>query len=895
MPLGTGAPHGDMDIPLEQVRSNASSTGARKQNQGISTGLSSTDTNAEKRHFFHRGRRQAKVVGDGTQTDRLASREVNVNFMGRMYKKVIGFSVVTRYLVYIVPVTILLAVPLIVLAIIQPLNGPEESFTHVGTIPRGKDPDGNALPDLQGPRLFFLFLWILCSWLAIWVGKLVAHLLAPIFMFFCGVVSAGTRKYATVIRALELYLSFFFAALASWLIFQNVFKDFDDFQWVWVLKRLLGAIFVSTAVLLGEKAIVQLIGISYHQRSFANRITDSKREVFLLGIMFDASRQLFPMYGEAFAEEDYIISDSIEARLNGGKKRNSKGGTQTPMALLAKAGGNVGRLGDKVTSIFGHVASEITGKQVFNPNSAHSIVVEALEKAKTSEALAKRIWMSFVVEGNDNLYAEDIQEVLGPAYREEADECFNAIDADGNGDISLDEMIRKVVEIGKERKAIAHSMKDIGQALGVFDGVLLFVVLLICVFVFLSFFQSSFLTTVATAGTALLSLSFVFAVTTQEFLGSCIFLFVKHPYDVGDRVDIVGPEKEQLTVERISLLYTVFNRIDKMQVVQVPNIVLNNLWIENVTRSKAMKEVIDVNVSYDTTFEDIELLRLEMEKFVRSSDNSRDFQPDIVVSCAGMGDLDKLNLKIAIKHKSNWHNEAVRASRRAKFMTALVLALKRVPIYAPGGGGEALGGPTNPSYSVTVSDSDAARARDKAAQDKEALRLVPTHPATAEDETRAAEALNARDPVTTAGEDWGFNRDDRTLHEVREESTERRSHDVEHMRLELQKTTSTRSGRRKAGDTLPSPQLSSATPNLSITQHMAPFDEEAQMGGYNPYTQNSNSPPPPNPYGVAPGTQPGYTLGQTGTGPSVNQAYQGAPGPSNRPGGFARPDQSQPR
>jgi hypothetical protein len=44
---------------------------------------------------------------------------------------------------------------------------------------------------------------------------------------------------------------------------------------------------------------------------------------------------------------------------------------------------------------------------------------------------------------------------------------------------------------------------------------------------------------------------------------------VKHPYDVGDRVDITGPEKEQLIVEKISLLYTVFTRIDKMQVVQV--------------------------------------------------------------------------------------------------------------------------------------------------------------------------------------------------------------------------------------------------------------------------------------------------------------------------------------
>lgn len=80
------------------------------------------------------------------------------------------------------------------------------------------------------------------------------------------------------------------------------------------------------------------------------------------------------------------------------------------------------------------------------------------------------------------------------------------------------------------------------------------------------FFNSSYIAVIGSAGTALLSLSFVFATTTQEFLGSCIFLFVKHPYDVGDRVDI---GKVQMVVDRISLLYTVFTRIDLMQVVQV--------------------------------------------------------------------------------------------------------------------------------------------------------------------------------------------------------------------------------------------------------------------------------------------------------------------------------------
>lgn len=62
----------------------------------------------------------------------------------------------------------------------------------------------------------------------------------------------------------------------------------------------------------------------------------------------------------------------------------------------------------------------------------------------------------------------------------------------------------------------------------------------------------------------------MFAVTAQEFLGSCIFLFVKHPYDVGDRVDING---NQLVVEKVSLMYSVFHRLDTMKVTQVK---LNN-------------------------------------------------------------------------------------------------------------------------------------------------------------------------------------------------------------------------------------------------------------------------------------------------------------------------------
>lgn len=114
-----------------------------------------------------------------------------------------------------------------------------------------------------------------------------------------------------------------------------------------------------------------------------------------------------------------------------------------------------------------------------------------------------------------------------------------------------------------------------------------------------------------------------------------------------------------------------------------------------------------------------------MQAFVTDKENSRDFQPEINVEIIGIASMDKMELKVEIRHKSNWSNETVRAARRSKFMCALVLALRKIPINAPGGGGPALGSVDQPTYSVTVSDSQAAANREAAAKTRDAKRLFP--------------------------------------------------------------------------------------------------------------------------------------------------------------------------
>ena len=79
------------------------------------------------------------------------------------------------------------------------------------------------------------------------------------------------------------------------------------------------------------------------------------------------------------------------------------------------------------------------------------------------------------------------------------------------------------------------------------------------------------MTLITGAGTLILGLSWLIGGSLQEVLQSIIFLFIKHPYDVGDRVTV---EKETYTVKEIRLLSTIFLDSNAC-LVQAPNTVLN--------------------------------------------------------------------------------------------------------------------------------------------------------------------------------------------------------------------------------------------------------------------------------------------------------------------------------
>ncbi|KAK5724398.1 hypothetical protein LTR15_004443 [Elasticomyces elasticus] len=638
-------------------------------------------------------RRTSGMVGETITDHKLGyeGEEDALTKVGNFLWKIHGASIITRYALYVIPVAALLAVPLVLTATVY-------ADSRAGDI-----------------RLLGLFVWIEVLWVGLWVCKLVATALPIVFQAACGVISTGIRKYSLVLMALEIPVSFFLWSIMAWAT-SHMICAFDSCgdkdNWLATLKTAFKALIIVAAIFLAEKTFVQLISINYHRKQYDEKIRESKKLIRLLDMLYDASRTIFPEYCREFQEEDADIQGNT---LTDVRRKMAQAGVQT------KVIDNMGRVRDKVTAAFGVMASDITGKQVFNSTAAHSIVVEALETERASKALARRLWLSFVGEGREVLYQSDLVEVLGQQHSDAAEEIFHALDRDANGDVSLEEMEMLVVNVGHERHNRAASMQDISQAIGVLDSLLSVLVLVAVAFIYATFFSPAFAAKTTQLWTTFTGLAFAIGGTVTEFL-CCIYLFVKHPYDVGDRVDINAVE---LVVERISLMYSVFRRVDNDKTVQIPHNVANTLWIENVSRSKQMKERLSINVAATTSMEDVLALRNELNKFVAAPENKRDFMPELDIELRNLNDLDKLELRVEIRHKSNFANEQLRNARRNKFMVELLAATRRVPIEPPGGSAPALGDPANPAYSVAVSNGEAELFRSKHTTETEAKRLFP--------------------------------------------------------------------------------------------------------------------------------------------------------------------------
>ncbi|GAA5946137.1 hypothetical protein JCM3765_000131 [Sporobolomyces pararoseus] len=598
------------------------------------------------------------------------------NWFSRAFFAVYNSSFIVRWVIYIVPILAILWIPAII------------GFTAA------KDGAIWSVP------LLWWSIWLTVVWCGWWGAALVAKLGPKVLHNTLGVIAPELRHYITYIKATEFYVGAAGWALANWISFLPLINGHTtsskSSNTLRLMTQGLFGIFIVLMLLLGEKLVIQIIAHNFHKKSYEDRIQEQKFQINSLVALYLNSR-------------DIGRSDTLDGAM---KRPKNKRLNSDPTLLVKKAVKATKKVAQTATTVIGTVASEIAGERVLQPNSPSSMVVTALGSTNKTKQLARRIYYSFCPNYRTGLVLADISRCF--RNREETERAFAIFDRDLNGDATLEEIEMACLDIHRERLALQRSMRDIDSAVARLDGIFVTLWWVISALIIAGLLDASFNSLVASAGTFVLGLSWLIGTTAQEIIASSIFLFIKHAYDVGDKVEIDGL---QYIVLEMHLLSTIFKKIDGT-VCQAPHSLLNTKFVQNYRRSGPIWESFVFDVDFSTSFEKIEALRERMLEFLESE--KRDFIPSIDISIKDFEGQGKLTLSALINYKTSWQNGALKTQRRNKWICALKVAMAELQIYGPGEAGNPSPAPAPPSEYTLVPYEELKAA--KAAAEAEALK-----------------------------------------------------------------------------------------------------------------------------------------------------------------------------
>ncbi|CAA9957469.1 hypothetical protein P3342_001286 [Pyrenophora teres f. teres] len=572
----------------------------------------------------------------------------NTNF-SKFFKKVHNSSWLVRYFTYITPMVLVILIPILLGAFVF-----EEAT-------------------VGGVELVWFSIWLMIVWLTLWAGRVLAKLLPWPIGLISSLFTNNSKKWRDMGKQLELPATLFFWWLAIEVSFLPTMTNHHlngiktTRSWEGSMNKVLVALFVGFVLNFIEKIIIQLIAISFHLRTYQDRIELNKFQIGSLGKLYRFSKEKIAMEDSEFEQDhDHGLS-----------------GARTPGQVLNEAQKNIKVGFNKFGDIAGKVAGDFTGRAVTGSSHPHQVVLQLISTTSGAQVLARRLYRTFARPETETVHNEDLNNAFDSD--DEANAAFSMFDKDMNGDISMEELEAVCVEIGRERKSITASLKDLDSVVSKLDDVFMFIVLIITIIVFISLISTSAAGVLTSAGSTLLALSWLFSATAQEFLQSCIFVFVKHPYDVGDRVTVYGNtgdlgRGDDYFVKEIALFYTEFKKMQG-HVVQAPNSYLNTLFILNHRRSGALAEAIPIIIKFGTTLEQIERLRNVLLEFVTAE--KREYQTNILTELRAVQEVHWLELNVVFFYKSNWQNELLRLQRRNKFICALTMAIQDCEIEGP--------------------------------------------------------------------------------------------------------------------------------------------------------------------------------------------------------------------
>ncbi|WCJ27708.1 Mechanosensitive ion channel family protein [Euphorbia peplus] len=446
-------------------------------------------------------------------------------------------------------------------------------------------------------------------------------------------------------------------ALCSWMIiFHDVHKNHKVLK---KLFRFLVAILIGATIWLLKIVFVKVLASSFHVATFFDRMKESVFHHFILdalsGPPLDEGEREAPHQQRSFGH-----SKSLPTQLRDGR-------TRVDMERLRKLSTRRRATAWSVKRLVSHIMS--------SGLSTISTTVDDFGDGKSeigseweARSCAQRIFKHVAKPTAKYIEEEDMLRFL---KSEEVHTIFPLFEgALETGRITKSSFRNWVVHAYVERKALAHSLNDTKTAVQQLHKLASTIVTLVIIVISLLVMGLATTKVIFVVTSQLLLVGFMFQNTCKTIFESIIFVFVMHPFDVGDRCVVDGV---QMIVEEMNILSTVFLRYD-MEKIYYPNSVLLTKPISNFRRSPDMGDSVDFTITIDisTSLDLFNALKKAIQIYVESKPTH--WSPKHTLLVREIEEVNKMKLTLCVLHTMNHQNYGEKSARRSE----LVFELKKI-------------------------------------------------------------------------------------------------------------------------------------------------------------------------------------------------------------------------
>lgn len=370
---------------------------------------------------------------------------------------------------------------------------------------------------------------------------------------------------------------------------------------------------IFSTVLAIEKYLIQMIKLGFHKEAFADRISSSNLHFGYLLKLYE---------GVKFGKPRVLSSSAI--------------------SLL------------DIDS-----AADLRTDKALNLTSIH--------RAKSVSKLIFRSLLPADSSRDDYLIVEDFEKWT--SFSKETFECF---DLDHSGKLREYELEEAIVNIYTTRNNLFRGLKSNGKIVNKLDGLLLSISFLLAGVLTSPIFDVGVGNLIGFLGVLSTGFGFLFHSTAKSCFESILFVFIQHPFDVGDRVII---DDENFVIEDIEVFTTKMTRWDGVTV-YIANTSICSKVIQNIRRSENQLESLSLKVTGENPTESLWNFRQELEKELKDDEGNFTGEVDLANLDHLPSNGEALAVTVLAQIHGNFQNPAKRNARKAKFLEIVETALK---------------------------------------------------------------------------------------------------------------------------------------------------------------------------------------------------------------------------